>query len=319
MKRSSIKKRVAVCGKVAVVALQLGTLAACQGNSEVSANRRRMDSVMANRDTAQVRIAREQDSMIAIMDGKAPGNLGAPAPGTKTTTPTASGTGDVTPSANKQTSPPTAPRSSPATDTSAAPAISAKGAAGAPPGASLATDQPTKAPLNTHENSPANQRARTMGDSIANARADRMLGITSGRAAGGDTIRGIVEMQGRPPAARAALRVDNGHKIVALTGLAGEGLSNIVGADVMVRGIKVSALDVVVSSYIVRAMQGAPALDGKLRSNAGVWSLELSDKSGIKRLSAVPSDLQIAENARVWIVFAPGTSTPKQYGVIATR
>lgn len=318
MTPSPIKKRIAVCGKFAFVALQLGTLAACQEKSDVSANRRRLDSIMAHRDTAQVRIAREQDSMIAIMDGRAPGNLGATPPGTTTTAPIASEAGAITPLAKKQTSPATAPGA----DTSAAQVSGAKGAAATLPGAasaSLASDQPAKAPINTHEDSPANRRARAMGDSIANARADRMLGITAGREAGGDTIRGIVEMQGKPPAARAALRVDKGPKLVALTGLAGEGLSNLVGADVMVHGIKISALDVVVSSYIVRAMQGAPALDGKLRSNAGVWSLELSDKSGVKRLSAVPSDLQMAENARVWIVFAPGTSTPKQYGVIAIR
>ncbi|MEP6764779.1 MAG: hypothetical protein ABJB66_10735 [Gemmatimonadaceae bacterium] len=308
MTRLSIKKSVALCGKIVLAALQLGTLAACEGKQEVSANRRRMDSVLANRDTSMLRIKREQDSMIAIMDGKSPGKISIPAPGAKTSTSTTPGASSITPSANKQST------------SAIAPATVAKGPASVAPGTrdtSLTPGQETRKPVNTHENSPSNERARAKGDSIANARADRMLGITSGRGAGGDTIRGFIEMQGRPPASRAALRIDKGHKIVALTGIASEGLSNVVGGDVMVRGIKVSALDVVVSSYVVRAMRGAPALDGKLRSNSGAWSLELSDKSGVKRLSAVPGDLQIAENARVWIVFAPGTSTPKQYGVIS--
>ncbi|MDQ6611898.1 MAG: hypothetical protein M3Y64_05660, partial [Gemmatimonadota bacterium] len=174
-------------------------------------------------------------------------------------------------------------------------------------------------PLQSYSANAKNVRARAMGDSIANARAIRSMGLSKTDANGGDTLVGIVVLHGTPPAARAMLSTDGGHKLISLSGLASEGLTNVAGAQVVVHGIKISALDVVVSSYGVRTVQSAPVVDGKLRSAAGEWTLDLSDKSGVKRLTSVPKDLQLAVNARVWIVFEPGTSTPKLFGVISNH
>ena len=305
MKRADISIRSETGIPLALVVL-LGMLSGCDNKANVTANRRRFDSIIANRDTTTARIRHEQDSMIAILDGRnALPSPGAPAPsvtlGANSVTPTL-----VAPTARRASPSAPLPASLPPAESPVAPEVAL------PPANS-------KTPLVSHATSARNLHALAMGDSIANARAQRTMGLVKGTNSATDTVRGIIEMRGAARAARATLRTDGGHKIISLSGIASDGLANLAGAEVMVRGIKISALDLVVSSYAVRTVQGVPAIDGKLRSAGKTWSVELSDKSGVQRLSGVPKELQLAENSRVWIVLAPNTSTPKLFGVISSR
>lgn len=158
-------------------------------------------------------------------------------------------------------------------------------------------------------------RAQIIGDSIANAKVEQIVGHNR-TAAASDSIRGTVQLTGSAPGTRPVL-VSGGSNI-ALTGIAGDGLQNLDGAEVVVRGMRVSPRDIVVSSFSVRAMKGVPVLDGRLTRSGKGWSIVLSDRSGTRTLSSIPEMLQAAAGARVWID-AANSSRPQTYGIIARR
>ena len=306
MHRPNVPKRGVTLPALLLAALaQSAALSACDstGKSPVSANRRHFDSLLANRDTALLRINREQDSMIAQFETKKSAdslfalpsyNLGAK--GKALSQQSAASPQSATPAAGLT------PAATPETRAASTPATAV-----------------AHKPLATSTTNARNARALALGDSIASANADRLLGNKSGAGSGGDTIRGIVQLQGKPPAARPILNTDSGHRLVELTGMASSAISSVIGADIVVRGLKVSALDVVVAGFVVRAVKGMPAVDGRLRSKGTSWTLELTEGATVTRLTSVPADLQLADGARVWIVFIPGTTTPKLFGVITRR
>lgn len=158
-------------------------------------------------------------------------------------------------------------------------------------------------------------RAQSIGDSIANAKVEQIVG--QNRSAGAnDSVRGTVQLSGSTPGTRPVL-VSGGANI-ALTGIGGDGLQNLDGADVVVRGMRVSPRDIVVASFSVRAMKGVPVLDGRLTRSGNGWSIALSDRSGTRALGSIPEMLQAAAGARIWID-AVNSSRPQTYGIIARR
>jgi len=161
-------------------------------------------------------------------------------------------------------------------------------------------------------------RAHARGDSMARAISARLAAKPGGRSRG-DTVRGVVEMINTGQARHVVLRADKGATTMSLSGMATTGLSKLVGAELMVRGVRTGPRDIVVSDYVVRAMDGVAAIDGKLASNSGGWWLEMSDGSGRRRLSTVPAALQAQEGARVWIVVGSGAAPSRTHGVIGRR
>lgn len=161
------------------------------------------------------------------------------------------------------------------------------------------------------------RRAIARGDSMARADARRLVGNRSpdGRS-NGDTVRGVVTLTGVAPALQPALR--SGGAVIALSGLATRGITRLEGMDVMIRGFRVTPRDVVVSDYVVRGVNGAPAFDGRLEESGGGWNLRLTDGSGRKRIPALPSQLRGMSGARVWIAMKDG-SAPTAYGPITDR
>ncbi len=159
------------------------------------------------------------------------------------------------------------------------------------------------------------RRAQARGDSMARAIAQRLAGGTdvSGRTRG-DSVRGIVTMIGTEPARQVVLRADGNN--IALSGMATTGLNRLVGTEVMVRGVKITPRDIVVSDYIVRASNGVPAFDGTLEDGG---TLRLTDGSGRKRLSAMPSALRSMVGARVWVAIKDGSTAADSYGIIGRR
>lgn len=161
-------------------------------------------------------------------------------------------------------------------------------------------------------------RARARGDSMA--RADARLAIAStdpAKRVKADTVRGIVTVVGTSTVPQVVLTTDNGNKQVALSGMATTGLSKLAGTEVVVRGFLVSPRDVVVSDFIVRAVNNIPAYDGVLdEASGGGWALTLTDGSGKKRLPVVPPTLRSYPGLRVWVSFRPGSDTPDSYGLV---
>lgn len=169
----------------------------------------------------------------------------------------------------------------------------------------------------TPAGNPMSLRAQARGDSMARAAAQRLVGTRgSGASAGGDTVRGIVTLTGVEPARQASLK--SGDAMFALSGMATRALPRLEGLDIVIRGIRVSPRDMVVSDFIVRASRGVPAFDGRLEESNGAWTLRLTDGSGRKRLGSLPSSLRGLSGARVWIAMSDGAA-PASYGVIGER
>lgn len=159
------------------------------------------------------------------------------------------------------------------------------------------------------------RRAQARGDSMARAIAERLAGGSdlAGRTRG-DSVRGVVTLVGEEPARQVVLRVDGNN--ISLSGMATTGLGRLAGAEVMVRGVKVTPRDIVVSDFLVRASGGVPAWDGTLDEDG---ALRLTDGSGRKRLPSVPNALRGMVGSRVWVAFKAGSRTADAYGVIGRR
>lgn len=156
------------------------------------------------------------------------------------------------------------------------------------------------------------RRAQARGDSMARAFAAKLTGAGSGAdRAKGDTARGQLVWQGTEPARSVVLRI--GNTTVALSGMATTGMSKLVGSEVVVRGVRITPRDIVVSDFFVRAADGVPAYDGVLQPDG---SLRLTDGSGVRRVP-LPGALQGMSGARVWI--AVKDNRPFAYGLIAGR
>lgn len=158
-------------------------------------------------------------------------------------------------------------------------------------------------------------RAQARGDSMARAIAQKLAGGSdlAGRTRG-DSVRGVVTIVGAEPARQVVLRV--GRNNISLSGMATTGLGRLAGTEVMVRGVKITPRDIVVSDYLVRASDGVPAWDGTLDEDGG---LRLTDGSGRRRLPSVPSALRGMVGARVWVAFKEGSATADSYGIIGRR
>ncbi len=182
-------------------------------------------------------------------------------------------------------------------------------------GASLRAAAPSMPGVN-----PMTARAHARGDSMAKAfaraRAGRVEATGRSRA---DTVRGVLEMTGVDPARRVVLRSTVG-TIVSLSGMATAGMARLVGMEVVIRGVRIAPRDIVVSDFSVRASDGVPAFDGVLSGTPQTgYTLQLTDGTGSKALSELPSPLREVVGARVWIAFKPGATSSRAYGVIGRR
>ena len=106
---------------------------------------------------------------------------------------------------------------------------------------------------------------------------------------------------------------------VSLSGMVTSGLSHLEGAEIVVRGVKITPRDWVVTTYVVRAMSGVAAWDGVLEESGGSWTLRLTETGLSKRIAAAPAALKASVGSRVWITVNAGSSTPLAYGVIPVR
>jgi hypothetical protein len=157
-------------------------------------------------------------------------------------------------------------------------------------------------------------RAQASRDSMARDIAVRLAGSDLAVRTRADSVRGVVTLVGAAPTRQVVLRVAGND--VSVSGMATSGLGRLAGTEVMVRGVKVTPRDIVVSDYLVRASDGVPAWDGTLDEGGG---LRLTDGSGYKLLPSVPAALRSMVGARVWVAFTPGSATVDSYGLIRRR
>lgn len=156
------------------------------------------------------------------------------------------------------------------------------------------------------------QRAQARGDSMARAFAAKLTGAAAGAdRARSDTARGQLVWQGEEPARTVVLR--SGSTTMSLSGMATTGMSKLVGSEIVVRGVRLTPRDLVVSDFFVRAADGVPAFDGVIQPDG---SLRLTDGSGSKRVP-LPEALQGMVGTRVWVAVQEGK--PFAFGIIPTR
>ncbi|BAH39157.1 hypothetical protein GAU_2115 [Gemmatimonas aurantiaca T-27] len=170
---------------------------------------------------------------------------------------------------------------------------------------------PREMPRTSSLGAEMSRRAQALGDSMARAAAARLVGGTGASRSRSDSLRGVLAFQGNEPARQVVLKT--AEATVALSGMATNGMSRLVGKEVVVHGVKVTPRDIVVANYVVRAADGVPAIDGVLDAEGG---LRMTDGSGTRRVS-VPSTLRPYVGARVWIALRDGVAV--NYGVIGSR
>lgn len=262
---------------------------------DAAADERRFDSLVARQDTILSRRQAERDSLALVLRASSTAGLRA------TATP-------VRADSELRERPPQPP------PRTALPPVATAGtspATGAVPPVPAAKSRPLVVPNSMTE------RGIARGDSIARADARRMM-EKSAPGSNADSVWGRIEVQGKPPMTRAVLRT-SARTLISLSGIATDGLTELGGADVVVRGLKVSPRDVVVKEFIVRSVAGTSAVDGRLMQAGKEFAIMQTDGRGLRQLTAVPQVLQAAVGARIWVTFAPGTTTPRNYGVITRR
>lgn len=143
-----------------------------------------------------------------------------------------------------------------------------------------------------------------------------------GTAAAADTLSGTVAVVGAVPATRVVLRPAGGGADVELVGAQRDALARVAGAEVRVAGRPARAtagagraLDVV--SFAVTAVDGQPAVDGRLEREDGGLVVVTADGRRI-RLVQPPAALQDWVGARVWVA-GPPDREPQAFGLIEPR
>lgn len=156
-------------------------------------------------------------------------------------------------------------------------------------------------------------------DSIAKAMVARMASSAGNTESRSDSVRGIVTLAGTAPAVSVGLRPVAGGAPIQLGGMATSSLARLGGATVTARGMRITVRDFVVAEFFVRAVNGAPVLDGVLESAEGGWWLRPTDGSPRMRLSDVPSSVRGLSGSRVWIAAETTPNAPRAAGVIGRR
>lgn len=160
------------------------------------------------------------------------------------------------------------------------------------------------------------QRAQARGDSMARAAAREAVNRlqSSNNRSSGDTLRGVIVLEGSAPVTRLMLDTAMASMPVSLSGMATSELSRLEGLEVVVRGVRVSPRDLAVTSFTVRAKEGLPVSDGTLINDNGSWAIQLSS-GGRRSLARVPLALQPYAGARVWI--AEGEAAMREHGLVS--
>jgi hypothetical protein len=121
-----------------------------------------------------------------------------------------------------------------------------------------------------------------------------------------DSVRGIVSVVGTSFDKRVMVAPGGSGRRVEITGKLASIVGHVAGADVSVVG-RMSGTQLEATSFVVRTVDGQPAIDGILRTEAGVTYIVSADGTRT-RIAAPPPPLQGKDGARVWITGDPAKS-----------
>lgn len=144
------------------------------------------------------------------------------------------------------------------------------------------------------------RRAQARGDSMARAAVARNVIASDAARERNDSLRGIITFMGSGAVRQLALQTVDAK--VTLTGMATTGLAQMEGREVVIRGVRVTPRDMVVSSFVVREVDGVPVLDG-IFDNDG--NFRLTDGSGVRRVQ-LSSQMRALAGTRVWVQLRDG-------------
>lgn len=154
----------------------------------------------------------------------------------------------------------------------------------------------------------------TLGLCVLSACHTSPRAAVNARAVAGDTLRGVVAIEGSEPATRVILVGANGRTELTSPSVR---FFRLLGLDVQVSGRALGS-GFSVSDYRVRAAHGLAALDGTLRTRDGRMYLSLTDggERAIPQNGGLPPSLV---GSRVWVVLSADGAIVEFGSLEATR
>lgn len=137
-------------------------------------------------------------------------------------------------------------------------------------------------------------------------------------AAAADTLRGVVAVVGSAVDEHVVVRPNGGGPAVTALGPQGATLGRLSGAEVWIAGTPAPMRGFHVTRFLVRSVDGAPAIDGTL-ARRGAGYVIVTTASGAERpVAKPPAALVTHVGARVWITGSLDSGA-LAFGVISER
>jgi hypothetical protein len=131
--------------------------------------------------------------------------------------------------------------------------------------------------------------------------------------AGGDSVRGIVSVVGTSFEKRVMIAVSGAQRRVEIVGPQSRLVGHLAGAEVSVAG-KLSGTRLEATGFLVRSVDGLPAIDGTLKSEGGAMYI-VTANGARTRFVATPPPFVGHEGARVWVTGDPARAV-QSFGFI---
>jgi hypothetical protein len=131
-----------------------------------------------------------------------------------------------------------------------------------------------------------------------------------------DSARGIAAVVGSIPVTQVVVRPTSGRPVTVTGPLASE-IGVASGADVLVRGRRAADGSIEATSYVVRSVDGVPAITGTLTADGDRLVL-VTDDGRRHALARPPAPLRQHIGARIWITGDPAGAIGS-FGVLRAR
>ena len=138
---------------------------------------------------------------------------------------------------------------------------------------------------------------------LTNVPAESLRMAPAAPAPGTDSIRGVVSVVGTSFEKSVTLAERGTRRRIQVTGPLSSLVARLSAVDVSVTG-KLSGTRLEAASFLVRSVDGQPAIDGTLRTEGAVTYIVLANGTRV-RLAAPPPPFVGREGARVWITGDP--------------
>ena len=121
-----------------------------------------------------------------------------------------------------------------------------------------------------------------------------------------DSVRGTVSVTGTSFEKHVMIAERGTQRRVEITGRLASMIGHVAGTDIVASG-RMSGTRLEATRFVVRTVDGQPAIDGTLRTENGALMIVTADGSRTK-IAAPPPPLVGREGARVWITGDPARS-----------